>query len=113
MHKSFAVKKWPNGTAAEGSPWEIKGAGSKFAFSAWITNFGQNIMYPYAKQKGMANIKISISPHGSGFANAWHYYDVLPGTNNRFSETITFVRGDASSLRHSIIFRVFSGIVFP
>ena len=107
--KKFPIRKWPNGTAAEDTLWDIKGFGAKFAFSAWITNFGQNIMYPYAKQKGMANIKISSSPHGSGFANAWKHYEVLPGTSTRFSETIMFVEGKASSLRHSIMLHVFSG----
>ena len=110
--ESFAIKHWPNGSAAEGVPWKIKGAGNKFAFVAWITNFGQNIMYPYAKQKGMANIKISSSPHGSGFANAWKHYEVLPGTSTRFSETIMFVEGKASSLRHSIIFHISFRIKF-
>ena len=111
-HEKFAIRKWPNGTAAEDDLWDIKGFGAKFAFSAWITNFGQNIMYPYAKQKGMANIKISISPAGSGFANAWQHYEVLPGTNNRFSETITFVKSKDSSIRHIIIFHVFQEYFF-
>ena len=106
-HQSFPVKQWANGTPAEGWPWKIKGAGYKFGFAAWVTNFGQNIMYPYAKQKGMANIKISTSSYGSGFDNAWKHYDLLPGTSTRFSETITFVEGKASSLRHSIIFHFF------
>ena len=91
----------PNGTELNGTdPWWIKGFGSKFAFVAWITNFGQNIMYPYAEQKGMANIKISLSSHGSGFSNSWQHYEVLPGTHTRLSETIYFVEGKDSSLRY-------------
>ena len=92
-NEDFAKKKWPN------KPWQIKGFGSKFGFVAWITNFGQNIMYPYAKQKGMASMRISISPHGSGFSNAMQYYEVLPGSANRFSETLNIVEGDSSALR--------------
>ena len=57
-------------------------------------------MYPYAKQKGMANIKISLSSHGSGFSNSWQHYEVLPGTHTRLSETIYFVEGKDSSLRY-------------
>ena len=87
------TKRLPN------EPWQIKGFGSKFAFGAWITNFGQNIMYPYGKQKGMANIQISLSPHGSGFSNAWQNYKILPGTHTRFSETLYFVQGEDSELR--------------
>ena len=100
MNKKFAKKLWPNGTEFNGTdPWWIKGFGSKFAFSARFTNFGQNIMYPYAKQKGMANIKVSLSPHGSGFSNTWQHYEVLPGTNTRLSETVYFVEGKDSELR--------------
>ena len=99
-NNKFAKKRWANGTEFNGNdPWWIKGFGSKFAFSARFTNFGQNIMYPYAKQKGMANIKVSLSPHGSGFSNAWNHYEVLPGTNTRFSETFYFVDGKDSELR--------------
>ena len=99
-NKEFPKKRRPDGTEFDGTnPWWIKGFGSKFAFSARFTNFGQNIMYPYAKQKGMANIKVSLSPHGSGFSNAWNHYEVLPGTNTRFSETVYFVEGKDSELR--------------
>ena len=96
--EKFSRKQSINGEALN-EPWFIKGFGSKFAFSARITNFGQNIMYPYAKQKGMANIKVSLSPHGSGFSNAWQHYEVLPGTNTRLSETVYFVEGKDSELR--------------
>ena len=96
--EKFSRKQSINGEALN-APWFIKGFGSKFAFSARITNFGQNIMYPYAKQKGMANIKVSLSPHGSGFSNAWQHYEVLPGTNTRLSETVYFVEGKDSELR--------------
>ena len=92
-HEGFSKKKVPN------EPWQIKGFGSRFGFDAWITNFGQNIMYPYAKQKGMANMRISISPHGSGFSNTFQFYQALPGTVNRFSETIHIVEGEPSALR--------------
>ena len=91
-NKKFAKKSWVG-------PWFIKGFGTKFAFSAWITNFGHNIMYPYAKQKGMANIKVSLSPHGSGFSNNWQYFKFLPGTNTRLSESVYFVKGEDSDLR--------------
>ncbi len=74
--KEFGRKQSRNGEDLF-APWFIKGFGSKFAFSARFTNFGQNIMYPYAKQKGMANIKVSVSPHGSGFSNAWQHYDLI------------------------------------
>ena len=93
-HEGFSKKKVPN------EPWQIKGFGSRFGFDAWITNFGQNIMYPYAKQKGMANMRISISPHGSGFSNSRQHYEVLPGTHTRLSETIYYVEGKDSSLRY-------------
>ena len=100
--KRFAKKRWANGSElnTETYPWWIKGFGSEFAFSAWITNFGQNIMYPYAKQKGMANIKVSLSSHGSGFSNSRQHYEVLPGTHTRLSETIYYVEGKDSSLRY-------------
>ena len=96
--ENFARKQSINGEDLD-APWWIKGFGSKYAFSARITNFGQNIMYPYAKQKGMANIKVSLSPHGFGFNNAWQHYEVLPGTNTRISETVYFVEGKDSELR--------------
>ena len=100
-NKKFARKSWPNGTEFNGTdPWWIKGFGEKFAFDAWITNFGQNIMYPYAKQKGMANIEISLASHGSGFSNSWQHYGVLPGTHTRLTETIYFVEGKDSELRY-------------
>ena len=75
-------------------PWLIKGAGSKYSFRAITTNFGNNLMYPYAKQKGNENVEVKVSSYGLGFDNFYSNNELTMGTYNLFTETMTLISSE-------------------
>ena len=73
---------------------KVKGAGSKYSFRAIFTNFGNSLLYPYAKQKGADVIDVKVTTYGLGFDNYYSTNGLGMGYYNIFTETMTLINSD-------------------